>query len=338
MKEFIIRQTEAGQRLDKFLCRCLPEAGQSFLYKMLRKKNIVLNDGKAQGRELLTEGDRVKLYFSDETFLKFAKVSQPQCPPLEARMILYEDDQVILLNKPAGMLSQKASPSDRSLTEYLTAYLNQEGIGSHEGVRVFQPGLCNRLDRNTSGLVLAGKNLAAVRDLSRMLKDRSLGKYYLCLVKGSLREEGHLLAYLTKDSAHKRVRVSARPSSESSPIETSYQPLAYDRDSTLLRVHLITGKTHQIRSHLAFLGHPLAGDPKYGDPAYNRRCQKELGLERQFLHAWQLVFPSGEGRTKSLENLSGRTFTAPLPMDLKRALEKWKFQDKDCTGSLGGLL
>lgn len=338
MKEFIIRQTEAGQRLDKFLSRCLPGAGQGFLYKMLRKKNIVLNGHKAQGRDLLSEGDQVKLYFSDETFSKFSKVSQPIGPALETRYILYEDDQVILLNKPAGMLSQKANPSDLSLTEYLTAYLNQEGVGSHEGVRVFQPGLCNRLDRNTSGIVLAGKTLAAVRELSHMLKDRSLGKYYLCLVRGNLREEGHIFAYLTRNSADNRVQISAQPSSESSLIETSYQPLAHGWDSTLLKVHLITGKTHQIRSHLASIGHPLAGDPKYGDPAYNRRCLQELGVKRQFLHAWQLVFPPMEGRTEFLGNLSDRTFTAPLPMDLKNALERLDLRDKGCAGSLGGLL
>jgi 23S rRNA pseudouridine955/2504/2580 synthase len=338
MKELTIRQTEAGQRLDKFLSRCLPGAGQGFLYKMLRKKNIVLNDHKAGGRELLAAGDRVKLYFSDETFAKFAKVAQEEGPILEKGYVLYEDDQLILVNKPAGMLSQKARPSDISLTELLTAYLNRQGVASHQGVRVFQPGICNRLDRNTSGIVLAGKNLAVTRELSRMLSDRSLQKYYLCLVRGRLQEEGHIFGYLTKNPATNRVRILKSPTPDSSPIETSYQPLAGNEEGTLLKVHLITGKTHQIRSHLASIGHPLAGDPKYGDPAYNRHCQQKLGLSRQFLHAWQLVFPPLQGEEEILNAVSDMTFTAALPGDLKKVMEAAGFCDRDCTGSLGGLL
>ncbi len=324
MKEIIIRETEAGQRLDKFLNRCLPEAGKSFLYKMLRKKNIVLNGKKAEGKELLKCGDSLKFFFSEETMRKFSAAPAGEYPVLDQKYVLYEDEDVLIVNKPAGMLSQKAEQSDVSLAEYLTGYLLKEGAVTSEGLRVFQPGVCNRLDRNTSGIVLSGKHLAAARELSLMLKQRTMKKYYLCLVQGTVQETRRIAGYLRKDPKTNKVTVSDLPAEHASYIETCYEPAAWYEEGTLLKVELITGRTHQIRSHLAYTGHPIAGDVKYGNRKYNQRFEKAYGLRRQFLHARQVVFPEMEGIFK---NLSSKTITAPLPDQLERLLEQLHRQE-----------
>ncbi len=324
MKEIIIRETEAGQRLDKFLNRCLPEAGKSFLYKMLRKKNIVLNGKKAEGKELLKCGDSLKFFFSEETMRKFSAAPAGEYPVLDQKYVLYEDEDVLIVNKPAGMLSQKAEQSDVSLAEYLTGYLLKEGAVTSEGLRVFQPGVCNRLDRNTSGIVLSGKHLAAARELSLMLKQRTMKKYYLCLVQGTVQETRRIAGYLRKNPKTNKVTVSDLPAEHASYIETCYEPAAWYEEGTLLKVELITGRTHQIRSHLAYTGHPIAGDVKYGNRKYNQRFEKAYGLRRQFLHARQVVFPEMEGIFK---NLSSKTITAPLPDQLERLLEQLHRQE-----------
>ena len=326
MKEIIIKETEAGQRLDKFLNRCLPGAGKGFLYKMLRKKNIVLNGHKASGSELLAAGDSLKLFFSEDTIRKFSCVpdAAPDTPVLDRKYVLYEDSQVLMINKPAGMLSQKAGSSDISLTEYVTGYLQKEGIISSDGLQMFKPGVCNRLDRNTSGIVLAGKNVAAVRELSQMLKQRTMQKYYLCLVKGIVPETRRIVGYLFKNSRTNMVTVTELPKQGASYIETCYEPLAHQENCTLLKVELVTGRTHQIRSHLAHTGHPIAGDGKYGDDRWNREFEKKYGLRRQFLHAWQVVFPQLQG---TLGGLSGKTITASLPEDLKGILVHLQLQE-----------
>ena len=324
MKEIIIRETEAGQRLDKFLNRCLPEAGKSFLYKMLRKKNIVLNGKKAEGKELLKCGDSLKFFFSEETMRKFSAAPAGEYPVLDQKYVLYEDEDVLIVNKTAGMLSQKAEQSDVSLAEYLTGYLLKEGAVTSEGLRVFQPGVCNRLDRNTSGIVLSGKHLAAARELSLMLKQRTMKKYYLCLVQGTVQETRRIAGYLRKNPKTNKVTVSDLPAEHASYIETCYEPAAWYEEGTLLKVELITGRTHQIRSHLAYTGHPIAGDVKYGNRKYNQRFEKAYGLRRQFLHAWQVVFPEMEGIFK---NLSSKTITAPLPDQLERLLEQLHRQE-----------
>ncbi len=314
MKEIRITDKEAGQRLDKFLVRYLPEAGKSFLYKMMRKKNIVLNGKKCTGSELLRTEDSVKLFFAEETLQKFmgagAAEKKYSYPSLDPSLIVYEDEQILAVSKPVGMLSQKAEESDVSLVEYLTGYLFQTGALDEEGYRTFHPGVCNRLDRNTSGLVLAGKNNAAARALYAMFQQRSMEKYYLALVKGEMKEKQKIRGYLKKDAATNTVTVSARELPDSFYIETAYEPLKTAGGYTLLKVELITGRTHQIRSHLAFIGHPIVGDTKYGSRRCNDSFRKQYGLKAQFLHAWEVVFPELEA---PLEKLSGITIQAPLP-------------------------
>lgn len=316
MKEITIRPNEAGQRLDKFLGKYLGKAPRSFFYKMLRKKNITLNGRKAQGSEILSEGDRVKLFLSDKTILKFTDSRTEEVGQIPAQVkkirldILYEDEHTVFINKPAGMLSQKARPDDTSLVEYLTAYLIGSGQITAGELRTFRPSVCNRLDRNTSGIVAAGKTLAALQELSAMFRERSMKKYYLCLVSGTLTEGQKISGYLVKDSRANRVYVSREPSEGASRIETEYRPLGSGGGTTLLEVHLITGKTHQIRAHLASQGHPLIGDYKYGDRTVNDRFRRSYGLSSQMLHAARLCIPECTG---TLAGLSGKEIEAPLP-------------------------
>ena len=321
MRELIF-QEDAGQRLDKYLQKYLNLAPKSFLYKMLRKKNIVLNGKKAEGSEKLKNGDVIRLYLSEETLEKFhesRKADQyPRWPGLE---IVYEDRQLLLVNKPAGMLSQKADPKDVSLNEYLVGYLLESGQVTPESLAGFTPGVCNRLDRNTSGLVIGAKTLVAAQEMGRLLKERRAGKYYLALVKGQVTRKERIRGWLAKDEAKNQARISREPLENGTPIETAYEPLAANKEMTLLKVELVTGKTHQIRSHLAGIGHPLAGDRKYGDAAFNRYFRETYGLNSQFLHSWQIEFPVME---PPLEGVSQKTVTAKPPKLFQKILQAEK--------------
>lgn len=321
MKEIRIGENESGQRLDKFLLKYMNRAPKSFLYKMMRKKNITLNGKKAQGNEQLEKGDTVKLFLSDETIGKFTE-QQDYAGNAGAELdILYEDKHTIFINKPAGMLSQKAAAEDVSLVEHLIAYLLKTGQISEEALATFRPSVCNRLDRNTSGIVAAGKSLAALQQLSAMFRERSLKKYYLCLVHGRVTEARRISGFLSKDERTNRVRVQRAgerrsPQKEEARIETEYRPLRSGDGVTLLEVHLITGKTHQIRAHLAAEGHPIIGDYKYGMRSVNDSFKREYGLSTQLLHSCRLCFPECTG---ALSELSGREITAPVP-DLFRRI------------------
>ena len=316
MRELMF-QEDAGQRLDKYLQKYLKLAPKSFLYRMLRKKNIVLNGKKADGSEKLKQGDVIRLYLSDETLEKFREEdrSYPVWPGLE---IVYEDRQVLMVNKPAGMLSQKAAPEDVSLNEYLVGYLLADGQVTRESLAGFTPGVCNRLDRNTSGLVIGAKTLGAAQEMGRLLKERQAGKYYLALVKGTIRRGERIRGWLVKDRKKNQVTVSREPTEGGAPIETAYEPLASNGAMTLLKVELVTGKTHQIRSHLAGTGHPLAGDGKYGDATFNRYFRERYRLNSQLLHSWKIEFPAMDA---PFDALSRRTVTAEPPELFRKILQ-----------------
>lgn len=319
MRELPIEEGAAGQRLDKFLAKYLNTAPKSFLYKMLRKKNITLNGKRAEGDERLAEGDVVRLFLAEETIAGFQKTAAVQKTKTRPD-ILYEDAQILLINKPCGVLSQKAEKSDVSLVEELLSYLHEKGEITEETLRIFRPTVCNRLDRNTSGIVAAAKTLPAAQYLSGVFRDRSVHKYYHCLVKGTLCEKTHISGWLTKNARTNRVRVEKEKTSpDAVPIETSYRPLAVSGDLTLLEVCLLTGRSHQIRAHLASIGHPIVGDPKYGDSPLNRAFKKEFGLEHQLLHSFRLEFPPSEGE---FAYLGGRVFCAGEPALFLRILKE----------------
>lgn len=345
MQELTIGSNQAGQRLDKFLHKCLPEAPNSFLYKMLRRKNITVNGARAEGKKILRQGDTIRMFFAEETFLKFSgRAAQPGQPSDQAApgqtvlnqagacqtdiylrayrqlngiSVLYEDADRVILNKPAGVLSQKAHDSDLSLNEWLIGYLLETGAVSAEELYTFKPSVCNRLDRNTSGLVLCGKTLAGTQRLSEDIRERRISKFYRTICVGKLQEEIRLEGYLHKDARTNKVRIVAedfaaensgndftahpasdsaqrRPGGGSAAISTVCRPLAATDRYTLLEVELITGKTHQIRAHLASIGHPLTGDYKYGDRKVNDMLKAQYGLEHQLLHAYRVVMPAGQ--------------------------------------------
>ncbi len=358
MKEFQINENEANQRLDKYLKKLLSQAPDSFVYKMLRKKNITLNGKKAAGGEKLSVGDEVKLFFSDETFLKFAspffsKASQPgsgenpsggsqtisgknpcagsrpsgliqQKYPYIPLDIRYEDEDILIINKPSGMLSQKAAPGDISANEYMIGYLLRQGALAEEQLATFRPSICNRLDRNTSGLLVAGKSLKGLQEMAECFKERKVEKYYLCLIRGALHNPQEAKGWLSKDGEENQVRISSEEIPGSKYFKAVYTPLKRyttkvhgPREEnarktecyTLLEVHLLTGRTHQIRADLASIGHPILGDGKYGDSRVNKWISRELQIHTQLLHACRMEFADG------------RKVEAPLGKDFQRAVD-----------------
>ncbi|MCI8511574.1 MAG: RluA family pseudouridine synthase [Lachnospiraceae bacterium] len=325
MREIVIGKNEAGQRLDKFLSKYMRLAGKGFLYKMLRKKNIVVNGEKSGGERLLSEGDVVKLFLSDETIETFSQEFVPAAARTgrETLSILYEDSDIILLNKPSGLLTQKAKDMDVSLVDLLLAYLLESEAVTQGELKSFRPSVCNRLDRNTSGIVAAGKSLAGLQMLSEVFRDRRVKKQYLCIVWGEIKEPGELDGWLYKDREKNRVRVYEKETDGGQRIKTRYEPLATNRAYTLLKVTLLTGRSHQIRAHLASVGHPIVGDPKYGSvaPLHTGQSQPLLAVREQYrlhsqlLHAYRLEFPVLSGR---FSYLSGRVFKAGPQKDFCR--------------------
>ena len=313
MREISIQKNEAGQRMDKFLAKYLNKAPKSFFYKMMRKKNIVLNGKKCTGNEKLKQGDSIKLFFSDETIEKFSAGTYaiPKKEKINMLPIIYEDEQVLLMNKPVGVLSQKAKDSDVSAVEILINYLMETDQLSKEQFRTFHPSICNRLDRNTSGILVAAKTLPALQEMNRFFKERTIAKYYRCLVKGRvIKNEEYIKGYLVKDQKTNKVSITKKKTEEGVPIETEYCVIQSNDEVSLLEVHLITGKTHQIRAHLASIGHPIIGDYKYGDKQINEMYRQAYGLKSQLLHAYRLEMPSSNG---SLAYLNDKKFVAELP-------------------------
>ncbi|MBE5949348.1 MAG: RluA family pseudouridine synthase [Lachnospiraceae bacterium] len=365
MQSVIVKEAEAGQRLNKFLNKYLPKAPNSFIYKMLRKKNIVLNGKKADGSEKINAGDEIKLFLSDETIAGFAdmvkytalqKVQESKrntAVPTTGKKqeqqvkdwIVYEDDNVIFFNKPEGILSQKSVQSDVSMVEYLLSYLTDTGYLNDEERRGFQPGICNRLDRNTSGLLIAGKTLPGLQVMSGLIRERSAKKFYRCIVKGVIDKEQTIEGFLVKDEKSNTVKVAKFVQHDSDEkqmkICTRYIPIANNGYSTLLEVELITGRTHQIRAHLASVGHPLAGDSKYGDTEYNKYFKKNYGLSSQLLHSYRLEIPNDidsfvendnsdktfDVKKKVLTTVIGRSFIAPLSENFKYIIAKENLGD-----------
>lgn len=320
MRVLKVSAQEEGQRLDRMLAKYMQLAPRSFFYKMLRKKNIKLNGKKADGSEKVAEGDEITLYLADETIESFRKqVSEQDRQTKSFRSksrkipVVYEDQDILVLNKPVGVLSQKADRNDYSLVEWLEDYLSMDLM------QTFRPGICNRLDRNTSGLVVAGKSIHGLQWMNRLFRERTLKKYYLCLVHGAVKGEKKLHGYLKKDLGKNMVTVVRSPENGTVEIETQYQPLQVvyweGEPYTLLKIHLITGKSHQIRAHLASIGYPAVGDTKYGRKG---KAEQQFHLRSQLLHAWQLELSKEEYLPFLYWN---KIFIADLPRKFVQVLE-----------------
>lgn len=311
MKHIIVGQNEAGQRLDKLLLKILNQAPKSFIYKMLRKKNIVLNGKKADGSEKLVLHDEIKLFLSEETMEQFSKPVETT-EVEQGLAVLYEDQHIIIVNKPLGLLSQKAEKQDVSMVEHITSYLLKTNQITLEQLKSFKPGICNRLDRNTSGILIAGKSLLGLQEMAKLLKDRNLDKYYLCIVKGKVNKKERIEGYLSKDEHKNQVKIYKTEVQDTEYICTEYEPMKVSEKIpgniyTLLQVKLITGRSHQIRAHLASIGHPLLGDFKYGDQQMNATMKRKYNLSHQLLHSYRMVFPELKGE---FSYLSGKEFVA----------------------------
>ena len=302
MKEFIIQKNEENQRFDKYLKKLLPNATTSFLYKMMRKKNIVINKKKVEGNEKLKAGDVVSIFLSDETFDKFhvnledlkKEYDSLKSLTLKGLKVVYEDDEMIVADKPYNMLSQKASGKDLSANEYLLGYMINKGELSFEEFQTFRPSVINRLDRNTTGLLLFGKTLNALQQLGEGIRERSIEKYYRAVVAGELKEELELKGYLLKDEKTNKVSYHKEQVEGSDYIETGVKPILCKNGLTLVEIHLVTGKTHQIRLHLSTIGHPILGDMKYGNEKINKKYYESHKVNHQLLHAYRLEFPDGK--------------------------------------------
>lgn len=321
LREIIIHKNENEQRLDRFLQKYLEKAPRSFVFKMIRKKNIKVNDKKAEPETIIYEGDRVQLYLSDETIDKFI-VEKKTIRSKLIPSIVYEDDNIILINKEIGILSHGAGGDfEENVVDSMISYLIEKGDYVPRIEKTFTPSICNRLDRNTSGLIIGAKNYDSLKEMNEAIKLGLIKKFYKTIVKGKVDKEIRAEAYLTKDDDRNMVKVSHGDSDGSKKIITNIKPLKYSQGYSLLEIDLITGRTHQIRGHLASLGYPVIGDRKYGDKATNDIFRDEYDLDNQWLHGYKVEF---YGLKNGLEYLNDKKFES-RPNKTYRTIEKELF-------------
>lgn len=304
MKKVIVNKNDAGQRLDKFLFKFFDSIPASMIYKGIRKKRIKVNGKRSEISYMLKPGDVLELYINDE-FFETAKNSEDVFKSITPRLnIVYEDDNILLADKAVGVsVHDDESEKVHTLINHIKAYLYTKGEYDPDNEHSFAPALCNRIDRNTAGIVIAAKNAATLRIMNEKIKNREIDKYYLCLVKGCpAKKEATLKGYIVKNEQQNRVYVHSEPVKDGKTAVTRYKVLRSGELTSLLEVELLTGRTHQIRAHLASIGHPLAGDGKYGTNDFN----KKVGMKYQALYSYKLRFNFNE--KNELSYLNGRTF------------------------------
>lgn len=305
MKEFIINTNDAGQRLDKFIQKAVPRLPQSMMYKAIRNKRIKINGKRAEISTRLQAGDNVQMYINDEFFDTASETEFLSVPT--ALNIIYEDENIILIDKKNGIVVHEDNENTvDTLINRIKHYLYEKGEYNPEAENSFAPSLCNRLDRNTGGIVIAAKNAESLRILNQKIKDRELEKYYLCITIGTPpKKKDTITAYLEKNSDGNTVKVTDKKTETNKTIITTYKLLKTNGSLSLLEIKLDTGRTHQIRAHMAHIGCPLLGDGKYGI----NRINKEYKIKTQALYSYKLRFSfSTDGGC--LEYLNGKEFQA----------------------------
>ncbi len=306
MREFTINGNDAGQRVDKFITKTVPSLPQSLIYKYIRLKRIKLNGKRCDINTRIHQGDVLQMYVNDSFFENSQEMAFLHVPA--ALDVIYEDENILLIDKKPGLVvHEDESGGIDTLINRILHYLYDKEEYRPQEENSFVPALCNRIDRNTGGIVIAAKNAAALRVLNQKIKDREIQKLYLCIVLGHPRpRSGVMTAYLEKDAAGNKVTVSDRKTGSNRTIVTAYRVLEENQKYSLVEVDLRTGRTHQIRAHFAYAGYPLLGDGKYGIGRENRIA----GLDRQALYAYRLTFhfTSDSG---CMSYLDGKTFTVP---------------------------
>lgn len=319
MKEVKVGRNDSGQRIDRFLRKYLSKAPRSFIYKMLRKKNIELNNKKAKPDEILKEGDKIQLFLADETIEKFVEEKEIIKPSIKLD-IIYEDENILLINKPKGILSHEAETGGENIVDNMIGYLTEKGDYNPNKEKTFSPSICNRLDRNTSGIIIGAKNYTALKDINEAMRNGNIKKYYKAMVIGNVNKEIKLKNYLVKDKSKNKVVIVDKKTKGAKSICTIINPIYSKKDYSLLEIDLITGRTHQIRAHLASIGHPIIGDTKYGNKSINDYFKKNFYLDNQFLHGYKIEFHNLVGK---LEYLNNKEFTASLDQTLSKIEESY---------------
>lgn len=303
MKTVVVNENDSGQRLDKFLGKYFKTMPKSLIYKGIRKKRIKVNGKRGEIDYILSAGDKIDLYINDEFFtvpderLSFLKVE----PKLD---IVYEDENIILMDKKPGMIVHDDEDEKiNTLLNHMKAYLYKKGEYDPDKENSFVPSLCNRIDRNTGGIVIGAKNALSLKILNEKIKTREIKKYYLCLVQGKLKnKEDTLKGYLVKNTDQNRVYIHNENVKGSKTIITKYKVLKENRLTSLVEVELLTGRTHQIRAHFSHIGNALAGDGKYGTNEFNNK----VGMKTQALYSYKLMFSFTN--ENALSYLNGKSF------------------------------
>ena len=288
MKEFTIKKNDAGQRLDKFLTKAVKGLPMSLMYKYIRTKKIKVNRARTEQKYVLQEGDIVQLFIKDEFFDSPERDDSALASIKPKLTVVYEDENIILVNKRPGVLVHEDDEArDNTLIMHIKAYLYQKGEYDPENEQSFAPALCNRIDRNTGGIVIGAKNAEALRVMNEKIKNDEISKFYYCAVHGKMPKKADTLTgFLLKDSDKNQVKIFDKQVKGSKNIITKYKVVSEKNGNSLLEIELVTGRTHQIRAHLSYIGHPLLGDGKYGV----NKDDRAKGYKYQALYAYRLRF------------------------------------------------